>query len=447
MSQPSQPIKIVACTFSRGAGNGIAVMDEALFRSIDRERFDLTFCHTALTNEASQMQGLRKADGQGGDYLVRVDLADRFEALRDMFAGADVVQFNGGMDPVACDAALAARVPSVVEVMHVCEPGQRMPNISTTVCVSDAVREWQPDPSRTHVIPNGVDTDRFQPPADRPADRFVILQVGQRSKGMHFHIDDLADELLAMGPDVELWLAGDGQSPDANPDAERHGNRIKYLGVVRDMPALYAQADVMALASQRDAYGLACAEAMACGCVPVVSGDGGMAAIVRHGVDGWLVDCERKDEFLVAMGHAYKAKAVGTLSSMAERGRQRVVDDFSLRRCVRGYEDLYLELVLANGRHSGQGWDPAVRHSAESMLIQLLFRLSAGAGLDQVLDEWLRHAENRPQFPCLLHPEERFWQSSKEQAQTIFRLMTKFGMPQVEAALNAHLAAMYRRAA
>ena len=159
-------------------------------------------------------------------------------------------------------------------------------------------------PDRLHAVPMGVDPALFRPKprADARAalgirqDARVVLCVGRIEpyKGTDvlvralscFH-DGRDVRLLVVGgveegPGVE-WLLRLARSRglsdllDWRPAAPQH-----------EMAAYYAAADVCAVPSLHETFGLAALEAMACG-VPVVASDaGGLRELVRHGETGLL---------------------------------------------------------------------------------------------------------------------------------------------------------------
>jgi len=151
------------------------------------------------------------------------------------------------------------------------------------------------------VIPNGVDAERFAAPElsrtesrERFAwgDRAVILSVGgiEPRKGSRDLLAAFAG-LKRRWPNAVLAVAGgetlfDYQDYRAawQRDAERLGVRVSdrlesdgdvhVMGRIDDenMPALFRGADLMAMPSTREGFGLVAVEAMAAGC-PVVLSD------------------------------------------------------------------------------------------------------------------------------------------------------------------------------
>lgn len=274
---------------------------------------------------------------------------DRFSKLVEIFSGVDIVQFPGGFSPAICEAARQARVPALVETMHLCEPGQLYPDIDVTICVSETVRKYQPDQSKTAVVLNGIDLAEFpfrEQPA--PGNRVVVLESARREKPKHFHLDELAEELLPLDPRLELWLAGRNQTGPST-------GRVKFMGLSGDMGALYAKADIMLLVSKVEPFGLVALEAMACGALPIVAGDGGMAEIVTHGVDGWIVKGDDRRDIADTVKQALAIRGTPLWEQMRRAAREKVEKRFDARHCVAGYEKIYLELLEKKGRRKDHG--------------------------------------------------------------------------------------------
>ncbi|MBY4898130.1 glycosyltransferase [Cupriavidus sp. AU9028] len=145
---------------------------------------------------------------------------------------------------------------------------------------------------RIVVVPNGIDTMRFQPdPAARRAARQALgLADGER---LVMHVGRLVAEkaqarlidafaLACPGDGMRLLIAGGGPLRDAlqrRIDAAGLRERALLLGPRGDIPALLNAADLFVLSSDIEGMPLVIGEALACGC-PVVSTDAaGVAAI------------------------------------------------------------------------------------------------------------------------------------------------------------------------
>ncbi|MBK1658285.1 glycosyltransferase family 4 protein [Paracraurococcus ruber] len=129
------------------------------------------------------------------------------------------------------------------------------------------------------VLRNGVDLDLFRPTGDRAALRAelglagpTLLSVGLLIERKRHH---LTIEALRDLPGHALLIAGEGpERPALQALVERLGltDRVRLLGAVPHarLPALYAAADVMVLASSREGWANVLLESMACG-TPVVA--------------------------------------------------------------------------------------------------------------------------------------------------------------------------------
>jgi glycosyltransferase involved in cell wall biosynthesis len=107
---------------------------------------------------------------------------------------------------------------------------------------------------------------------------------------------------------------------------------------------LLAQADVLLLPSEHEAFGLAALEAMACGVVPVATQVGGLGELITPGVDG----------FLEPMGNteAQAARVAALLTDeplrerMGKAARKTATTRFCTDLIIPKYEELYRELIL-----------------------------------------------------------------------------------------------------
>jgi colanic acid/amylovoran biosynthesis glycosyltransferase len=161
-----------------------------------------------------------------------------------------------------------------------------------------ALRRGYPE-GRVHLLHLGVDLQRFQPPAERPAGGPLrILHVGRlvAKKGLATLIEATA-ELKARGIECELTVIGDGPLLGALRKAVGANPRVRFLGPgdSRAVCAAMAEAQVFCLPSQTDAQGdqeglpVVLMEAAATGLPLVGTRHSGIVEIVRDGETGILV--------------------------------------------------------------------------------------------------------------------------------------------------------------
>jgi glycosyltransferase involved in cell wall biosynthesis len=153
---------------------------------------------------------------------------------------------------------------------------------------------------RAQLVPPGVDTDLFTPPAPTEGREARVLYVGRvertsRWKGLQVLVESLA-QLSQTVPDVRLDIVGDGDDVvHLKERAEQLGvaERIDWHGHVshRDLPRFYQRAGVTVLPSltESESFGMTLIEAMASGCPVVGSAVGGIPFVIRDNVDGLLV--------------------------------------------------------------------------------------------------------------------------------------------------------------
>lgn len=155
----------------------------------------------------------------------------------------------------------------------------------------DALAAEGVDAGRITVNPYGVDWSAFARPlpavAARPF-RFLFAGSVLTRKGVPVLLD--AWRGLRRG-DAELWLAG-GVAPALRallPDLPG----LRVLGRVpnADMPALYAQADVLVLPSLQEGFSLVLLEALASGLRLVATPNTGAADLLDDPALGSLVEC------------------------------------------------------------------------------------------------------------------------------------------------------------
>ncbi len=179
-----------------------------------------------------------------------------------------------------------------------------------------------------HVIPCGVDLGRFRPhPKPRArarlglaADGAYVLSVGrvERVKGIDRLIEafaamararpGIAARLLHVGGEIrqgarrtgESYRARDFASPAQGAEILRlerlaHrlgvGGRVAFLGArpQEELPLFYSAADLLALPSRYESFGIAALEAAACGLRTLAFDVGGVSRAVRAGQSGHLV--------------------------------------------------------------------------------------------------------------------------------------------------------------
>jgi glycosyltransferase involved in cell wall biosynthesis len=147
-------------------------------------------------------------------------------------------------------------------------------------------------PHRSLSIPNGVDLQRFSPrPRPRPDGPVRLITVANlvENKGVQHLLRAL---VLLRSPKIHLRIVGDGpelQALKALAVALGIHPQTEFLGLRNDVNELLATSDIYIQPTLAEAFGLAVAEAMACGCAVVASRVGGINELIEHGKNGLLV--------------------------------------------------------------------------------------------------------------------------------------------------------------
>lgn len=212
------------------------------------------------------------------------------------------------------------------------------------------------DSDRTQVVPNGFDTQRFQPdPSARAKIRmelhlddnaFLIGRIG-RNAAMKDHPTALAAaaKVCRNHPQVHMLLAGTGME-SADPAFADFLKRqpgvqsqIHFLGERHDLPQLTAALD-LAISSSAFGEGFpnVVGEAMACG-VPVIATDIGDTAIVL-GDTGTLVPPADSKALALACESLIRSSAEHR-QELGRRARHRIETQFSIDQVLRQYEALF----------------------------------------------------------------------------------------------------------
>jgi glycosyltransferase involved in cell wall biosynthesis len=208
-------------------------------------------------------------------------------------------------------------------------------------------------------IPNGIDMECFRRPESREpwrrahgfsTDDVLIASVArlEPQKDPEALIRAFARGLSG-SPRSHLLMAGDGSLGDTARRAARDGgvaDRVHFLGVCTDVPALLAASDLFALASRWEGSPLTILEAMAARLPVVATAVGGVPELVEEGLTGILVPPGSEE----ALADALASLASGSerRRAMAEAAGDRAVR-FGIDAMVQGYSELFSRVARKAG--------------------------------------------------------------------------------------------------
>lgn len=204
--------------------------------------------------------------------------------------------------------------------------------------------------ARTQVLPNGIDTARFQPEQEARrrlrselgiADAAPVIGMVARWTPVKNHalFLEAAAAFRAAHPEARFVLVGKGLDADngelaALVDRHRLYDNLHLLGMRHDVEAIYPAFDVATLTSRSEGFPNVLAEAMSCG-VPAVSTDVGDARDIV-GPSG---------EIVASTPDALAAAWARQLVASRELPRQRILERYDLEAIATRLQQHYLALL------------------------------------------------------------------------------------------------------
>lgn len=203
------------------------------------------------------------------------------------------------------------------------------------IAVSKAVREQLVNSyqykGQVTVIPNGIDTEMFQPNRKDDGGKRVLFSGRLIAwKGPQFAVKAMP-QVLKQHQDVVFVFAGAGdQKPYLRMLGEtgipKHNYEFGYVNY-EEMPQFYSSGDILILPSLLEGFPIAILEAMACGLPVVASNVGDVGKLVQDGITGFLID---KGDYKTLADRINMLLADGVLRErISQAARRLVVDNYS----------------------------------------------------------------------------------------------------------------------
>jgi phosphatidylinositol alpha-mannosyltransferase len=274
-------------------------------------------------------------------------------ALRD--EGFDIVHIHEPLVPGPAATALVVADAPIVATFHragrssaysafmpVTRYGVRKAAIRCAVS-EDARRTAEEALGGEYVMVfNGIEVDRFAKAAPTPTHGHpTIFFLGRHEPRKGLEV--LLHAMPALGPDVRLWVAGDGPQTNELRQQVLGDPRIEWLGRVTDaeVASRLAGADVFCAPSLGgESFGVVLLEAMAAR-TPIVASDlPGYRRVVRPGGEGLLVPPGDVDALSDALRTVLTDDAVR--ARLADACAERA-ESFSMDTLAERYLELYEE--------------------------------------------------------------------------------------------------------
>lgn len=208
---------------------------------------------------------------------------------------------------------------------------------------------------KVHVIPNGVDVARFRDrlarpqlrrelglPADSP---LVGIVAALRPEKDHELFLRMAARVRQARPGTEFVIVGDGPRRAELQDLATQlgiASAVHFLGTRSDVERLLPHLAAVVLTSKMEANPVSILEALAA-CRPVVAPRvGSIPDVIADGVNGRLYAGSDEEQLVAAVLEVLTLPDVAR--ELGRRGRETVVERYSVEAMVAGYENLVRDI-------------------------------------------------------------------------------------------------------
>lgn len=185
--------------------------------------------------------------------------------------------------------------------------------------------------SKVSVVNLPLNLSRFAPARERPSakGRLRICFVGSLNlrKGFAYLLRAIK---MAGAHSFSLELVGDTGDRWCRRLLESERKGLRAFVRPGDPVPVYQRSELFVLPTLEDGFGLAAAEAMACGLPVVVTAQCGAAEFVRHGVTGWIVPAGDSDALAQTLCEALQSRA--KLPAMGRAARTDIAQRAGLDR-------------------------------------------------------------------------------------------------------------------
>ncbi|RJX19232.1 MAG: glycosyltransferase family 1 protein [Desulfobulbus sp.] len=192
---------------------------------------------------------------------------------------------------------------------------------------------------RVRVIYNGVDQERFKPIHRKERRTVKVLFSGNltRRKGANL-LPEIAEKLNS---NISILYTSGLRNRTTLSDRQNFRNigRIPFSA----MHTVYQDVDILLFPTVREGFGLAVAEAMACGLPVVATNCSSLPELVVDGKGGYLCKIGDTDEFAQRINELAESSLLRR--TMGEFNRERVERKFTLQKMIQMYTDLFTEIL------------------------------------------------------------------------------------------------------
>ena len=225
-------------------------------------------------------------------------------------------------------------------------------SLVTTITVSKAVKGQLVDlglkEKNVAVVYNGIDTEKFKPDPLPATHYSPLITIGTDcrlcpEKGVDYLLKAFL-KVVARDAGVELQIAGEGPEKKSLQNLAVElglSDKVKFRGFIEDTPKFLNQIDIFALTpTRRESFGIAAAEASACGKPVVTTNISGLTEVVEDSRTGLVVESKNVKQIATAL-----LKLAGDKNlrqEMGASGRRRVEKYFTVEKMVAEFEKIFL---------------------------------------------------------------------------------------------------------
>jgi len=201
--------------------------------------------------------------------------------------------------------------------------------------------------TKVRVLPNAIPLDEVPQTGREPGEKtFVFFGRLNKSKGLE-HIITACRALKNQGFKFRYVCCGAGPEmlPFCSEMSKILGDDFDYRGVVKGTEKwkVLSRADIFFQPSRDEGLPIALLEAMAAGCVPVMSASGAVADVIEDGRNGFIVEAGNTDQTVGKLKFLLSESAAGW-NEFRESARRTVRERFDFGSYLEKLDKLYTEI-------------------------------------------------------------------------------------------------------
>jgi glycosyltransferase involved in cell wall biosynthesis len=225
-----------------------------------------------------------------------------------------------------------------------------------------AIRSGLPA-AKLHILPNGIDTQRYQPGPDCranfygiPPERPVILHVGRLEpdiKGQDVLLKAVQPLMQRPNPPLVVFV---GEGIISKRDELEHLSAelgiqagVRFVGLRSDTPALMQSCDLLVMSSRTESSPNVVIEAQACAKPVIAAQVGGTSELLLEGQTGFLIPPDDPPALTQKLNVLLDQAELR--QQMGQAARHYVEMNFSIAHMTQGRVELFERLLAQKGIH------------------------------------------------------------------------------------------------